>query len=1075
MSNRVSSLLPLRSLTFCLLAVCLPAFSAELFDPQTPSNSINFETDEGSWLSLDVAPDGEHLVFELLGDLYQLPITGGNAKPIINGRDFASQPRFSPNGQQLVFVSDRSGEDNLWLANADGSGLIQLSKRTDGELISPAWSRDGKTIYVSQLASRRSMNANIELWAYPVLGGEPKKISTGDMGRGSMLVSAFPPGAYGPQPSANNSELFFTAASPRHHGATAGPRATIMKIDLQNGITSPVTDDSATAFKPLLSNDGNWLAFAALQNNKTGLKLRNLVTNEERWLAQDIGFNALESWASRDLLPGFAFNAANESLVIAYGGKIQQIDLSDGQVTPIPFNANIAIDVEPRVHTQVSIDQGPVIARLAKGATISPDGSEYTFSAFGRLYTMAIADEIPHKVTSRESFGEFHPAWSADGEWLTYVTWTAADGGALWKVPADRSRPAQKLTADGGFYRDPVWSPDGQSILAVQAPKATRLENLRGDLARTEQFVRLNTNGGDPVTIAPAQGAVRLHFSADEERFYAYTPYMGLSSWKLDGSDRKTHLRVLGLAHTAGYPAIASDILLSPDGQHALAMVAGQLYLIDMSLVPAEQQTVNVYAESASDEQAFKSSAFSKITTMGSDHFSWADAQTVSWSAGTTLYSRSIGKAAPTREVNVSVQLPRRTHDAVVALRGARIITMDGDTVIENGDLLIRGNRIQAVGEFNEVNIPQSATVVNMQGKTIMPGIVDIHAHWSHKRSVLDLENHNAYANLAFGVTSIRDPQSMTDDIFIYADAVDSGEMVGPRIFSTGRGVFFFNHFQSYEQVFAVLERYKKKYRTHLIKSYLPGSREVRQWVIRACRELDLIVTAEGGADAKMDLTFALDGFSGTEHAVPIVPIYKDIIQLFAQSGISYTPTLLVSFGGPFAADHFIGNRIGLDDKKLQHFMPPKLIRQRIQKSSHVEPERHIFPQVARGANNILESGGNVGLGGHGEMQGLQVHWEMWAMASGGMSNLNVLRVATLESAKAIGLDSEIGSIEVGKLADLVVMDSNPLDDISHTNSISGVMVNGALYDAHTLAQQWPQKKNLPLAWWQTKGQLRYD
>ena len=245
-------------------------------------------------MSLDVAPNGEHLVFELLGDIYQLPIAGGNAKPIIKGRDFASQPRFSPNGKQIVFVSDRSGEDNLWLANADGSSLTQLSKRTDGELISPAWSRDGKTIYVSQLASRRSMSANIELWAYPILGGEPEKITTADMGRGSMLVSAFPPGAYGPQPSANNSELFFTAATPRHHGTTTGPRTTIMKIDLQSGITSPVTDDSAAAFKPLLSNDGNWLAFATLHNNKTGLKLRNLVTNEERWLVQDIGFNALE-------------------------------------------------------------------------------------------------------------------------------------------------------------------------------------------------------------------------------------------------------------------------------------------------------------------------------------------------------------------------------------------------------------------------------------------------------------------------------------------------------------------------------------------------------------------------------------------------------------------------------------------------------------------------------------------------------------------------------------------------------------------------------------------------------------
>jgi hypothetical protein len=347
-----------------------------------------------------------------------------------------------------------------------------------------------------------------------------------------------------------------------------------------------------------------------------------------------------------------------------------------------------------------------------------------------------------------------------------------------------------------------------------------------------------------------------------------------------------------------------------------------------------------------------------------------------------------------------------------------------------------------------------------------MPGIVDIHAHWNPKRSVLDLEDYNAYANLSYGVTALRDPQSVTDDIFVYSDAVATGEMVGPRIFSTGRGVFFFNNFQSYEQVYAVLARYKYKYRTHLLKAYLPGNRQVRQWIVRACKALNLIVTAEGGADAKMNITFALDGFSGTEHAVPIVPIQKDIVELFSQSGISYTPTLLVSFGGPFAADYFIGERIGLDDEKLRHFLPDKLIEKRIELSREVDPEAHIFPSVASGAREILEAGGNVGLGGHGEMQGLQVHWEMWAMAAGGMKNSDVLRVATLEGAKAIGLDGDIGSIEVGKLADLIVLDNNPLEAISHSNSVRLVMVNGVLYDANSLAEVWPLQRELPSTWW---------
>ena len=1046
-------------MTLCLLLMC-----SALCHGLTPS-TIKFETNEGSWMSLDVSPNGDWLVFELLGDLYQLPIDGGVAKPIVSGRDFASQPRFSPDGKQLVFVSDRSGEDNLWLVNIDSGELKQVSTRNDGELISPAWSRDGRTIYVSQLASRRSMNTNIELWTYPVDGSEPGKISSPNMGRSAMLVSTFPPGAYGPQPSANNSEVFFTAAAPRQHGSTAGPRAEIMKVNLLNGLTETVSGVSMPAFKPQLSSDGKWLVFGALHANQTGLRLRNLKTGNERWLVQDIGFNALESWASRDLLPGFAFTPTNESLVIAYNGKIRQINLSDGKVTHIPFRANVQMEVESRVTTIAAIDQGIVTARLAKGAVVSPDGTQYAFSAFGRLYRMAITDQTPHKLNSQTGFGEFHPAWSPNGTWLAYVSWSASAGGAIWKIPANGSGSAVKLSADDAYYRNPVWSPDGKTILAVRAPKTVRLQNVSGPMSKAEQIVRFSSNGGEHLSIAPAGGTVRLHFADDEHRFYAYSPRLGLSSWKLDGSDQKTTLRVMGLAKVTGSPAMASDILLSPNGQHALASVANQLYLINLSALPAERPTINVYAPS---------DAYTKITTLGADHFSWSDSNMLAWSAGNALYLRPIDTDT-TQEFEALVQQPRFSPKGIVALRGARIITMDDNRVIRNGDILINGNRIQAVGARGTIKIPKIAKIINVRGKTIMPGIVDIHAHWSPKRSVLDLEDHNAYANLAYGVTAIRDPQSMTDDIFIYSDAVDTGEMIGPRIFSTGRGVFFFNNFQSYAQVYSVLERYKKKYRTHLIKSYLPGSRQVRQWVIRACRELGLIVTAEGGSDAKMNLTFAMDGFSGTEHTVPIIPLYKDIVQLFAQSGISYTPTLLVSFGGPFAVEHFINNQIGLKDKKLHRFIPASLIKQRIEKSSLVDPKHHIYPQVAKGAKEILDAGGNVGLGGHGEMQGLQVHWEMWALATGGMNNLDVLRVATLESAKAIGLDTEIGSIEAGKLADLVVMDRNPLDDITHTNSISRVMVNGTLYNANTLAQQWPQKKNLPEAWWQIKELTRYD
>ncbi len=409
------------------------------------------------------------------------------------------------------------------------------------------------------------MTGNVALWAYPIDGRESIEISTPNMGRGSMLVSTFPPGAYGPQPSAGNEELFFTAAAPRQHADPTGPRADIMKVNLQSGRTDSVSAQNAPTFKPQLSGDNKWLAYGAVNANTTGLRLRDMESGDDRWLVQDIGFNALESWASRDLLPGFAFTPDNDSLVIAYDGKIRRVNLHDGQVRNIPFNANVQIEVEPRATARAEINHGPVTARLAKGAVISPDGTQYAFSAFGRLYQIAIADQVPVKLTTKADFGEFHPAWSPDGNWLAYVTWSAAEGGAIWKLPTDGSGPAEKLTADNAYYRDPVWSADGDSIFAIRAPKDVRLENARGPLAQAEQIVRFASIGGEPVVVvSPAAGTTRVHFTEDGQRLYGYSPALGLSSWKLDGSDQTTILRVVGSATATAFPRHGQRYFVEP-------------------------------------------------------------------------------------------------------------------------------------------------------------------------------------------------------------------------------------------------------------------------------------------------------------------------------------------------------------------------------------------------------------------------------------------------------------------------------------------------------------------------------
>jgi imidazolonepropionase-like amidohydrolase len=379
---------------------------------------------------------------------------------------------------------------------------------------------------------------------------------------------------------------------------------------------------------------------------------------------------------------------------------------------------------------------------------------------------------------------------------------------------------------------------------------------------------------------------------------------------------------------------------------------------------------------------------------------------------------------------------------------------------------VITGNRIAAIGAQGTVAIPADARQVDLAGRTIVPGFVDVHAHLGQRHELLEPEAAAFYASLAYGTTTLRDPQTIPD-VFAYADLIDAGESVGPRVYSTGPGIFAERDFTSYEETRRVLARYRDDYGTHLLKSYIVGNRQQRQWVVQACRELGILPTTEGGADTKMDLTHAIDGFSGNEHSVPTTPVFRDVVELFARSGIAYTPTLLVTFGGALPIYVVQPREQAYRNPRLRRFAPGDQLYPGSAGPMLRHPEEdYNYREAAAGATAIHAAGGHIALGGHGEMYGLQAHWEMALLAEGGMPPHDVLRVATLHGAEALGLATELGSLEPGKLADLVVLDADPLADIRHTERVRYVMKNGALYDGATLDQLWPVTRPLPSPWW---------
>ena len=951
--------------------------------------TIELDTVEVTRPDVTASPDGEALIFAILGHLFRVPVGGGATEQLTFGPYYDKEPTFSPDGSKVAFVSDRDGSDgNVFVLDLATSRITQVTHDVRAGWTRLTWALDGLAIVYLRFAGipmawddlRPALVRRVSLE-----GGEPETLSA----RARLFRAVF----YLP-----DGRLAWAVVEP------AMPLRTRIEVWGPDGSVSPLRTLGGYMDRVVASPAGDGLYGRHRQPAGSG-------RSEEQGLV----FVPLNGGAARRIVPlsdrmywepQFAVAADDTSLYLGEQGQLWRIRLPGGEREPIPFRARIRLEIHdpaPSPRWDPATPGTTVPPRSVLWPRLSPDGRTLVFGAAHHLWRQPLDGGEPERLLTGGGL-EWAPAFSPDGRQLAFVR--RRIGADQLKVVDVDSRRTQTVTT-ARRLSDPSWSPGGTRLVFVE----------QGESGRSRIVVVNLTDGRREVLAAIPRSGARPHFSADGESVYYSSGPDGTGTvFRLPVGRRAEPQPVVRV------PRGVMDGLVSPDGTWI-----------------AFQRNQEIWVAPLGPE-AVEEGQLRRLSPEGGRTFTLTpDGSAVLYAAGHRVWRHPLAGGEP-EEIPLRLKL-LRAAPPLLLVRRVRVLDFATGGFGTEISLFLEQGRIRWMGSDRDHVVPPETVIVDAGGRYAIPGLFEMHGHGS--------PNGLPYgpAFLAYGVTSVRNVGGFLAFEHALADReAATGDV--PRYFFAGetfRGQGNRLSLATEDEARIFARRWHNR-GAALIKVYQDLSWPMQRAVAEEAQRLGVPVA--GHADyPERAVKSVIQGYASLEHTMPPGP-YDDVLQLLTVAGTRWVPTLAVRSGNNVRL-HDEPERLA--DAKLLAFTPSWRVQQadRSRRSVGEVTRADWVAQLA--TMRAAHRRGVMLLAGTDVCCGPSLHWELEYFVEAGIPPLEVLRIATQDAAAAVGADAHLGTLEPGKLADLVLLDANPLDDIRNTQAIWRVIKGGWVVDPEGL------------------------